>query len=101
MAQKVETACKMKSRQETTSLGQIATVDGKADNKRQAFINTNKRHFKIQMGDMEPSPGSASIKAMENPFFLCVDCWSFENKFSHLLLKVTKLKVIQLAAAIS
>ena len=74
--------------------------DGKADNKRQAFINTNMRHFIIQMGDMGPSPGRASIKAMENTFFLCGDCWSFENKFSHLLLKVTKLKVFQLATVV-
>ena len=36
--------------------------DGKADNKRQAFINTNTRRFKIQMGDMgPPSPGRASL----------------------------------------
>ena len=46
--------------------------DGKADNKRQAFINTNTRHFIIQMGDMGPSPGRASIKAMENIPFSCV-----------------------------
>jgi len=50
---------------------------------------------------MGPSPCRASIKAIENPFFLCGDCWSFENKFSHLLLKVTKLKVIQLATVVS
>ena len=49
---------------------------------------------------MGPSPGRASIKAMENSFFLCGDCWSFENKFSHLLLKVTKLKVFQLATVV-
>ena len=30
--------------------------DGKADNKRQAFINTDTRRFKIQMGDMGPPP---------------------------------------------
>ena len=49
---------------------------------------------------MGPSPGRASIKAMENAFFLCGDCWSFENKFSHLPLKVTKLKVFQLATVV-
>ena len=49
---------------------------------------------------MGPSPGRASKKAMENTFFLCGDCWSFENKFSHLLLKVTKLKVFQLATVV-
>ena len=30
--------------------------DGKADNKRQAFINTDTRRFKIQTGDMGPPP---------------------------------------------
>ena len=30
--------------------------DGKADNKQQAFINTTTRHFKIQTGDMGPTP---------------------------------------------
>ena len=50
MAQKVATARKMKSRQETTSLGQIATVSDKHD------INTDTRHFKIQTGDMDPLP---------------------------------------------
>ena len=30
--------------------------DGKANNKRQAFINTDTRHFKIQMGVMGPPP---------------------------------------------
>ena len=54
MAQKVATAQK----------GEIATRDnlprpncdslGKADNKRQAFINADTRCFKIQTGDMGP-----------------------------------------------
>ena len=38
--------------------------DGKADNKRQAFINTDTSCFKIQMGDMappSPPPGRASL----------------------------------------
>ena len=37
--------------------------DGKADNKRQAFINTDTRRFKIQMGYMDPPPppGRASV----------------------------------------
>ena len=30
--------------------------DGKADNKRQAFIITDTRRFKIQTGDMPPPP---------------------------------------------
>ena len=62
MAQKVASGRKMKSRQETTSLSQITTVmsDGKANNKQQAFINTNTRGFKIQTGDMGPPPGRAS-----------------------------------------
>ena len=36
--------------------------DGKAENKRQAFINTDTRRFKIQTGDMgpPPPPGKAS-----------------------------------------
>ena len=42
MAQKVATACKMKC------------DNRKADNKRQAFINTDTRRFKIQTGDMGP-----------------------------------------------
>ena len=33
--------------------------DGKADNKRQAFINTDMRRFKIQTGDMDPPPRRA------------------------------------------
>ena len=62
MVQKVATAHKMKSWQETTSLSQIST-DGKADNKRQALINTDTRRFKIQTGDMDPPPplGRASF----------------------------------------
>ena len=36
--------------------------DGKADNKRQAFIHTDTRRFKIQMGYMgPPPPGRASV----------------------------------------
>ena len=58
MAQKVATERKMKLRQETTSLSQIVTVT--EDKKQQAFINTNTRRFKIQTGDMGPSPGRAS-----------------------------------------
>ena len=55
MVQKVATAHKMKSRQETTSLSQIS-ADGKADNKRQALINTDTRRFKIQTGNMDTPP---------------------------------------------
>ena len=47
----------MKSGQETTSLS-------KADNKRQAFINTDKRRFKIQTGDMEPTPTPPQIQEL-------------------------------------
>ena len=55
MAQKVATARKMKTRQETTSLPWPNCVsDGKAHNKRQVFINTDTRRFKIQTGDMGP-----------------------------------------------
>ena len=51
MAQKVATALKMKFRQETTSLDQIATVTAKP-----TIINTDTRRFKIQTGDMGPPP---------------------------------------------
>ena len=62
MAKKVATARKMKSQQETTSLGQIATVTPKANNKQQAFKNTDTRRFKIQTGDMgSPPPTLAGL----------------------------------------
>ena len=64
MALKVATARKMKLRQGTTSLGQIAT----ADNKRQAFINTDTRRFKIQTGDMGPPPPSPRRQDLLKPF---------------------------------
>ena len=35
--------------------------DGKADNKQQAFINTDTRRFKIQMGDMGPPPPTPDL----------------------------------------
>ena len=39
--------------------------DGKGDNKRQAFINTDTRRFKIQTGDMgPPASGRASLKTL-------------------------------------
>ena len=50
----------MKSRQETTSLGQIVTVMAKPTISNKHFINTDTRRFKIQMGDMGPAPGRAS-----------------------------------------
>ena len=58
MAQKVATACKMKSRQETTSLGQIATATAQPTirDKHFYFINTDTRRFRIQTGDIGPSP---------------------------------------------
>ena len=40
--------------------------DGKADNKRQAFINTDTRHFKIQMGDMGPPPSPPLAWSLKN-----------------------------------
>ena len=55
MAQKVATALKMKFRQETTSLDQIATVTAKP-----TIINTDTRRFKIQTGDMGPPLGRTS-----------------------------------------
>ena len=60
MAQKVATARKMKSRWDNL-LRPNCDSDGKTDNKRQAFINTDMRRFKIQTGDMDPPPpGRAS-----------------------------------------
>ena len=57
MAQKVVTVHKMKSQQETTSLGQIATVMAKPTiSDKHYFINTDTRRFKIQTGDMGPPP---------------------------------------------
>ena len=63
MAQKVATARKMKSRQETTSLCQIATVTAKPVINDKHFINTDTRRFKIQTGNMGPHPprGMASV----------------------------------------
>ena len=65
MAQKVATAQK----------GEIATRDnlpppncdshGKADNKRQAFINADTRCFKIQTGDLGPPPPLAGPRNNE------------------------------------
>ena len=55
-AQKVATARKTKSPQETTPPQPNCNSDGKADNKRQALINTDTRRFKIQMGNIAPPP---------------------------------------------
>ena len=66
MAQKVVTARKMKSRQETTSLCQIATVTAKPAINDKHFINTDTRRFKIQTGNMGTPPlppGMASVMA--------------------------------------
>ena len=60
MAQIVATGHKMKSWQETTSLGQIVTVTAKLTISNKHFINTDTRRFKIQMGDMGPPLGRAS-----------------------------------------
>ena len=61
MAQKVATARKMKSRQETTFLRQFATVTAKPTISDKHFTNTDMRRFKIQTGDMGPPPGRASL----------------------------------------
>ena len=37
--------------------------DGKVDNKRQALINTHRRRFKIQMGDMGPPPLAGPLES--------------------------------------
>ena len=55
----------MKSQQETTSLGQIATVTAKPKNKGRAFINTDMRRFKIQTGDMDPPPPWQGLMDMD------------------------------------
>ena len=56
MAQKVATARKMKSRQETTSLGQIATVTAKPTISDKHLQAPTRDVLKIQMGDMGPLP---------------------------------------------
>ena len=53
LEQKVATARKMKSQRDNLPRPNCNS-DGKADNKRQAFINTDTRHFKIHTGDMGP-----------------------------------------------
>ena len=53
LEQKVATACKMKSQRDNLPRPNCDS-DGKADNKRQAFINTDTRHFKIHTGNMWP-----------------------------------------------
>ena len=55
MAQKVVTARKMKSQQETTSLGQIVTVTEKPTiSDKHLGINIDTKRFKIQTGGMGP-----------------------------------------------
>ena len=56
MTQKVATVRKMKARQETINLPQPnCDSDNKADNKRQAFINTNTRDvLKFRLASWEP-----------------------------------------------
>ena len=65
MAQKVATACKMKLQRDNLPRPNCDS-GGKANNKRQAFINTNTRRFKIQTGDMPPPPGRASLLLTQN-----------------------------------
>ena len=60
MTQKVATAHKMKSRRDSF-LRPNCNSDGKADNKRQAFVNTDTRRFKIQTGDMDPPPPAGPL----------------------------------------
>ena len=57
-----DSTTKMKSRQETTSLGQIVTVTEKPTISDKHFMNTDTRRFKIQTGDMGAPPGRASNK---------------------------------------
>ena len=73
MAQKVATARKMKSQQENLPRPNCDS-DGKANTKRQAFISTDTRSFKIQTGDMGPPPGRASSVAKTAYFGGRVSC---------------------------
>ena len=60
MAEKVATDRKMRDNLPRPN----CDGDGKADNKQQAFINTDTRCFKIQTGDVgPPPPGRASMFA--------------------------------------
>ena len=67
MAQKVATARKNEITTRDNLPRPNCDSDGKADNKQQAFINTDTRRFKIQMGDMGPSPGRASYNYTTSP----------------------------------
>ena len=73
MAQKVATARKMKSRQETTPLGQIAPVTAKP-----TFINSDTRRFKIQTGDMGPPLAGPQFLLLKQVKFLPI--FFFKNK---------------------
>ena len=86
MTQKVATVCKMKSQRDNLPLPNCDS-DIKADNKFQAFINTDTRRFKIQTGDMglpppppPPTlPGSKYVANINMCRFavgqLSVNCW--------------------------
>ena len=78
MAQKVATAYKMKSRRDNLPRPNC-DGDGKADNKRQAFINSDTRRFKIQMGDMDPPPPLAGPLRTS----MCCACIQDRNNFAH------------------
>ena len=89
----------MKSRQETTSLGQIATVTAKPtiSNKQQAFIYTDMRRFKIQTGDMGPPPPAGPQYSVVLTLFIAV--------FSvvlllHYILKYGKHRLVKLSIVI-
>ena len=56
MAQKVATARKNEIVTRDNLPRPNCNSDGKADNKQQAFINTDTRHFRIQTGDVGPPP---------------------------------------------
>ena len=67
MAQKVTTASKMKSRQETTSLGQIATVTAKSTISDKHLLTPTQDVLKFRRATWDPLPGRAS-KQLLNMF---------------------------------
>ena len=93
-----DSTTKMKSRQETTSLGQIVTVTEKPTISDKHFMNTDTRRFKIQTGDMGAPPGRASNKLILivlsipsriifvqdsiNKFFSWTESWSCDHTTS-------------------
>ena len=95
MAQKVATARKMKSRRDNLRQPNC-DIDGKANNKQQAFVNTDMRCFKIQTGDMGPPLAgpqcSINIIAVCEAFYIYIFCipWLPENLSVSILKGICK-----------